>query len=279
MPNHADSTSLNTIFSYFSHIVTLTAEGDSVVSDETLQGLGTSGSSLSQALFGSILKIASPSPSSGQTEQAVHPNVEVEESSASSLRLSQRKHITEQPPSISRDSPGEPTTLRAQPIAQAKTKDAPKATQIIEGVSKNKKTEPKEAHEVSIVKKDSEKSLLIQFIPDPGYFIAGAIAGGISRTATAPLDRLKVYLLVNTRSTPNTVLDAAKQGQPVKAAKRAGGPLFTAVRDLHKSGGIRGFFAGTYTFTASFTRPSITLEARDSPAAQSPPSSELEDGH
>ncbi len=43
------------------------------------------------------------------------------------------------------------------------------------------------------------KSKLTQYLPETGYFIAGALAGGISRTATAPLDRLKVYLLVNTK--------------------------------------------------------------------------------
>ncbi|KAI0391008.1 calcium dependent mitochondrial carrier protein [Xylariaceae sp. FL0594] len=89
-----------------------------------------------------------------------------------------------------------------------------------------------------------EKSLLTHYVPDPGYFVAGAVAGGISRTATAPLDRLKVYLLVNTKSDVNTALDAAKKGQPLQAVKNAGRPLVAAVRDLYKSGGIRGFFAG-----------------------------------
>ncbi|KAJ1325102.1 solute carrier family 25 (mitochondrial phosphate transporter) member 23/24/25/41 [Microdochium nivale] len=79
-----------------------------------------------------------------------------------------------------------------------------------------------------------------------GYFVAGAIAGGISRTTTAPLDRLKVYLLVSTNEAPvaQVALDAAKNGQPVKAVKRAGGPLLRAVVDLYKSGGVKGFFAG-----------------------------------
>lgn len=85
----------------------------------------------------------------------------------------------------------------------------------------------------------SEKSL-----EGSGYFIAGAVAGGISRTATAPLDRLKVYLLVNTKSGANVALHAAKTGQPILAFKNAGRPLLAAISDLYKSGGIRGFFAG-----------------------------------
>jgi len=84
----------------------------------------------------------------------------------------------------------------------------------------------------------------MNYVPDPGYFIAGAVAGGISRTATAPLDRLKVYLLVNTKSDVNIALDAAKKGQPLRAVKNAGRPLVAAVSDLYKSGGVRGFFAG-----------------------------------
>jgi solute carrier family 25 phosphate transporter 23/24/25/41 len=89
--------------------------------------------------------------------------------------------------------------------------------------------------------------VLINYLPDPGYFIAGAIAGGISRTATAPLDRLKVYLLVNTQSNTNVVVDASKKGQPLKALKKAGRPLVAAMGDLYKSGGLRGFFAGKRT--------------------------------
>lgn len=89
-----------------------------------------------------------------------------------------------------------------------------------------------------------KKSVLINYIPDPGYFIAGAVAGGISRTATAPLDRLKVYLLVNTKSEANAALNAAKKGRPIVALKNAGRPLLAAIGDLYKSGGMRGFFAG-----------------------------------
>ncbi|EMR69495.1 putative calcium dependent mitochondrial carrier protein [Eutypa lata UCREL1] len=77
-----------------------------------------------------------------------------------------------------------------------------------------------------------------------GYFIAGAVAGGISRTATAPLDRLKVYLLVNTSASTNVAIEAAKKGQPAAALKNAGRPLVSAIAELYKSGGVRGFFAG-----------------------------------
>ncbi|GAP90145.2 putative calcium dependent mitochondrial carrier protein [Rosellinia necatrix] len=140
MPNTESTTTLHTIFTFYSDILTLSAEGDSVMSEKSLEGIDT------------------------QIETATRDKV--------------------------------------------------------------------------------KKSVLINYIPDPGYFVAGAVAGGISRTATAPLDRLKVYLLVNTKSEANPALAAAKTGRPVLALKNTGRPLIAAVNDLYKSGGLRGFFAG-----------------------------------
>ena len=90
---------------------------------------------------------------------------------------------------------------------------------------------------------------LTSFIPDPGYFLAGAIAGGVSRTATAPLDRLKVFVLVNTKSGPDivggaTAAGAVKQGRPVSALQKSLAPIRHAIREIHSHGGMRGFFAG-----------------------------------
>ncbi|KAL9619056.1 MAG: hypothetical protein Q9160_006311 [Pyrenula sp. 1 TL-2023] len=76
-----------------------------------------------------------------------------------------------------------------------------------------------------------------------GYFIAGGMAGMVSRTATAPLDRLKVYLIAQT-SRKNAAIDAAKSGSPVKAVGHLGRPLVDATKDLWAAGGIRSLFAG-----------------------------------
>lgn len=89
-----------------------------------------------------------------------------------------------------------------------------------------------------------KKFRLTDFAPDPGYFLAGAIAGGVSRTATAPLDRLKVYLLVKTTVGQETAIGALKQGRPIAALKNGIRPFSDAVTDLYMKGGLRGFFAG-----------------------------------
>ncbi|TGZ77404.1 mitochondrial carrier [Ascodesmis nigricans] len=77
-----------------------------------------------------------------------------------------------------------------------------------------------------------------------GYFLAGGLAGAISRTATAPFDRLKVYLIAQTKSLPKDVAAAAAQAQPVVAAQRVVGPFKHAVSELWRAGGVRSFFAG-----------------------------------
>lgn len=65
----------------------------------------------------------------------------------------------------------------------------------------------------------------------------------VSRTATAPLDRLKVYLIA--QISPKDTLDTAiKDGAPTVAARKFGKDLLDACKDLWRAGGIRSLFAG-----------------------------------
>jgi solute carrier family 25 phosphate transporter 23/24/25/41 len=92
----------------------------------------------------------------------------------------------------------------------------------------------------------SRKILLTGLPQALGYFLAGACAGIASRTVTAPLDRLKVYLIAQT-SNKEAAVEAAKGGSPVKAVRRFSRPLVDAVKDLWAAGGMRSLFAGKFS--------------------------------
>lgn len=88
------------------------------------------------------------------------------------------------------------------------------------------------------------KFRLADFFPHPGYFISGAIAGGISRTATAPLDRLKVYLLAATKTRGNLPVSVIKAEKRWCSQGRLNVPMVNAIKDLWRLGGFRTLFTG-----------------------------------
>ncbi|KAL2146124.1 hypothetical protein VTI28DRAFT_5217 [Corynascus sepedonium] len=239
MPSNHNGSPLEAALSFYSSIVTVNPEGDSLVSDDTLEGLGTVGFLL-QALFGSLLRIANP-------DLVVSPRRRADASTLSNPH-SHEFPYTEQVSSI-------PTEMAASAAANVRYGPAV-AIPIPQGLADAAVKRPilqyegaqqSGAQDISdLIEEDAAgvTTRLTDLLPEPGYFLAGAVSGGVSRTATAPLDRLKVYLLVNTNNTKTTVIAAAKNGRPLAALRNAGGPIIDAVVSLWKAGGLRTFFAG-----------------------------------
>lgn len=185
--------------------MTLNAEGDVHVSKDTSEGLGRH--RFPTAFFGVIPKLIRAPPSKSPPRDTSPPVNEVHAPPPT----------TDIQPNTFPWDPGE---------SSPKLPEVPQSEMPIENEIPSKK-----------------EGLLTDRLPHPGYFLSGGIAGVVSRTATAPLDRLKVYLIAQTGVKQETV-QAIKEGAPVQAAKKASRPLVEAGRALWRMGGIRSLFAG-----------------------------------
>lgn len=68
------------------------------------------------------------------------------------------------------------------------------------------------------------------------FLLAGGIAGGVSRSVTAPFDRLKIFLMTSANATPST-----GKATPFRAAHT----LAVAVGRIYKEGGgVKAFWVG-----------------------------------
>lgn len=216
MPN------LRAVSSYYSSNIFSNPEGDTNVSDEGAQGLGNK---ILFALFGALFDIVQYHPTlpTPQEQSALHPDSE---------RMRCPTPTTSKPTAFPWD-PGE------------KQNGLQAAMTNISANIQNPDVEQELDEE-----EEEDEHVLISLLPDPGYFLAGGIAGAISRTATAPLDRIKVYLIAQT-SVSKDVTAAAKSGAPIKAAKTTAKPLAEACKALWNMGGIKSLFAGMPSFNSA----------------------------
>ncbi|GAA5852268.1 hypothetical protein JCM9279_002483 [Rhodotorula babjevae] len=77
------------------------------------------------------------------------------------------------------------------------------------------------------------------------FLLAGGTAGAVSRTATAPFDRLKVYLITSATGPPCPDLTAAAAKAGKKPPRPGAGSLTKAIRTVYnQGGGIKAFWTG-----------------------------------
>ncbi|SPO22462.1 related to SAL1 - member of the Ca2+-binding subfamily of the mitochondrial carrier family [Ustilago trichophora] len=138
----------------------------------------------------------------------------------------------------SADSPASTTTVSSGDVDEAKQKAAQDAAAAV-----------KTAHDQTVDEEEEEDDNdMIQGSVALKFLAAGGIAGAVSRTATAPFDRLKIYLITTARS-PD-VVEAAKaaaggNGASAKAAGQGLGILREALFNLYRDGGgLRAFWVG-----------------------------------
>lgn len=235
LPTTASTQPLKAVLSYYQSAVAVNAEGDTSIREDTLEGLGTKTNFL-KLLFGAVISIA-------ESHRGRTPTIHIEEapSPTSSHNETANMAITNVQAINSIDSVGDVYDHIVDPLH-------PRA----ETMANVMRRRPELTHEVPKKLESSERSRLTEILPDPGYFAAGAIAGIFSRTATAPIDRLKVYLIANV-SAKSAPLEAAKQGNPAAAVKMAGQPIVLAIKELWKVGGMRSLFAGMFILDSTLS--------------------------
>ncbi|KAI8824164.1 mitochondrial carrier domain-containing protein [Fimicolochytrium jonesii] len=67
------------------------------------------------------------------------------------------------------------------------------------------------------------------------YFLCGGLSGAVSRSVTAPLDRLKVLLVTQTPTSPSASASSAKSKTSA---------LLTGIKQIYAQGGILSFYRG-----------------------------------
>lgn len=206
----ATAPNLSSVISYYSSTLSLNPEGDVVISDATIQSIGTA---FLRFFFGAILDIAKPA-SKPPAHSAFEPAHDYDDP-----RIPFEAQYLSPPP---------PSYIDQEKKIVAREQEEERETMELD---------------TEITLWENTKAALTHALLPSGYFVAGALSGAVSRTSTAPLDRLRVYLIAQT-GTAQASVQAAKSGAPAVALKHAGSTLVNAVKDLWAAGGIRSLFAG-----------------------------------
>jgi len=81
-----------------------------------------------------------------------------------------------------------------------------------------------------------------------GFFLAGGLSGVVSRTCTAPFDRIKVFLIARTDLSSTLLhkrIELAKKLRPNEIPlDKIKSPLIKAATTLYRQGGLRAFYVG-----------------------------------
>lgn len=218
---------LKAVFSYYQSTSKISAEGDVHMSDEALQGLGTVLAFLNNALFGAVTQLVRPAKRplmEHHNADGTEPTTPVSmwEGSESRPQL----HLPDDEDNSIDDDP-------YIPLKPARRKEG---TSVAPGMTTD-------AQQLQTKGKKDVK--LIDFVPHVGYFLAGGLSGITSRTLTAPLDRLKVYLIAQT-GTADEAVHAVKKGRALAATKHGARTLMLAWNELWAAGGVRSLFAGKF---------------------------------
>jgi len=221
MPVH--SPGLKAVLSYYTSTVKISAEGDVHLSNEALSGLGTTIEFLKTSLFGAILQLVRPAHAPSPPSQQTQPST---------------SHTTNDTTTVTYNP--ETKTFEQQPPTGVPTEDDP---HMPPKPARRKPEQDPHTLPIDAQKPEQERFRLTDFVPDVGYFIAGAVAGITSRTATAPLDRLKVYLIAQVGPSTEAV-QAAKNAAPLQATKHGARTIINACKDLWAAGGMKSLFAG-----------------------------------
>jgi len=204
----ANAPGLKAVFAYYQSTAKLNSEGDVHINDEAIQGLGTVLGFFKSSLFGAVTQLVKPSQShAGGSNTMPIPAWEGASQPSFHGQTSEGEEDIKDDPFI--------------PIRPARRKQL------------------EDANGNLVEAQQGEKHIrLMDFVPDVGYFLAGGLAGITSRTATAPLDRLKVYLIAQTGDA-NNPLEVVKGGRPSTAVTQGARSLWNASKELWAAGGFR----------------------------------------